>query len=225
MWNLKKRMHEKIKGLLFKYTRLMDPKYLYLVEPIQLAFLVNFLESIKNNGGSILEVGVDKGMTTRFLCEHIRLSKSPIKYFVVDTFNSFTDDDVNYEVENRSKPKFDSDFLNFTYNDFNVWSTKFKEFSFLTAYKSDCSKFDYSKIDKLQLVFLDVDLYLPTFKALELIYDQLEYGGCIMVDNVSLSYSIYDGAYQAYNEFCNKYNIPVQYLGNNAGLIYKKLYK
>ena len=225
MWNLKKIMYEKLKGLLFKYTRLMDPKYLYLVEPIQLAFLVNFLENIKNNGGSILEVGVDKGMTTRFLCEHIRLSKSPIKYFVVDTFNSFTEEDVNYEVENRSKPKSDADFLNFTYNDFNVWSSKFKEFSFLTAYKSDCSKFDYSKIDKLQLVFLDVDLYLPTFKALELIYDQLEYGGCIMVDNVSLSCSIYDGAYQAYNEFCNKYNIPVQYLGNNAGLIYKKLYK
>ena len=225
MWNLKKRMYEKLKGLLFKYTRLMDPKYLYLVEPIQLAFLVNFLENIKNNGGSILEVGVDKGMTTRFLCEHIRLSKSPIKYFVVDTFNSFTEEDVNYEVENRSKPKSDADFLNFTYNDFNVWSSKFKEFSFLTAYKQDCSKFDYSKIDELQLVFLDVDLYLPTFKALELIYDQLEYGGWIMVDNVSLSYSIYDGAYQAYNEFCNKYNIPVQYLGNNAGLIYKKLYK
>ena len=222
MLNLRKKLYEKLKGLVFKYTRLMDPKYLYLVEPIQLAFLVNYLENSKNIDGSILEVGVDKGMTTRFLCEYISKSKSSIKYFVVDTFNSFTEDDINYEVENRRKQKSDADFLNFTYNDFNVWSSKFYEFSFLTAYQSDYSKFDYNKIGKLKLVFLDVDLYLPTIKALELIYDKLEQGGCIMVDNVSTSYSIYDGAHQAYHEFCNKKNIPVQYLGNNAGLIYKK---
>ena len=90
MLNLKKKLYEKLKGLVFKYTRLMDPKYLYLVEPIQLAFLVNYLENSKNIDGSILEVGVDKGMTTRFLCEYISKSKSSIKYFVVDTFNSFT---------------------------------------------------------------------------------------------------------------------------------------
>ncbi|MBM3402542.1 MAG: hypothetical protein FJY21_09580 [Bacteroidetes bacterium] len=142
MMNLKKKMYEKLKGLVFKYTRLMDPKYLYLVEPIQLAFLVNYLENNKNIDGSILEVGVDKGMTTRFLCEHIVKSRSPIKYFVIDTFNSFTEDDINFEVENRGKPKSDGDFLNFTYNNFNVWSSKFKEFSFLMPYQSDCSKFD-----------------------------------------------------------------------------------
>lgn len=68
---MKKEIHEFVKKMVFKYTNILDPKYQYLVEPIQLAFLVNFLNENRYINGNILEVGVDKGFTTRFLCEHI----------------------------------------------------------------------------------------------------------------------------------------------------------
>lgn len=218
---MRKNLHEFLKKMTFKYTNFLDPKYQYLVEPIQLAFLVNFLNEKKNLNVNILEVGVDKGFTTRFLCEHINSAKLDVQYFIVDTFNSFTQEDINYEVMNRGKSKDNPDFMNFRFNDYNTWSSKFKNFTFLKPYQSDCSVFDYKLLGPLKLVFLDVDLYLPTIRALHRIYEQMVPGGCIMVDNVSLNYDIYDGAHQAYHEFCKLKSLQVNYIGNNSGIIYK----
>jgi len=218
---MKKIIHEIIKKYVFKFSKILDPRYPYLLEPIQLAFLVNFLEQHRDLKGALLEVGVDKGMTTRFLCEHVIKSKIDIKYFVIDTFSSFTDADINYEVENRGKVRNDPNFKNFTYNNYDTWVSKFKDISFLSAIKCDCSEFNYQNLGPLKLVLLDVDLYLPTLRALEKIYKQLEVGGCIMVDNVSMDCSIYNGACEAYYTFCNENNIPVNLIGGNSGLVYK----
>jgi len=218
----KKKIYEQVKKLAFKYTNVLKPRYPYFLGPIQLSFLINFLELNKELDGHFLEVGVDKGMTTRFICEHIIKSKLNIEYFVVDTFSSFTDEDINFEIENRGKQKGDSNFLNFKYNDYERWASNFRNMDFLTAFKCDCSQFDYKVLGKLKLVLLDVDLYLPTLRALEKIYEQLEVGGCIMVDNVSTTKSIYDGAHQAYYEFCEKNNIAIELVGNNSGIIYKR---
>jgi len=81
---------------------------------------------------------------------------------------------------------------------------------------------DYSKIGPLKLAFLDVDLYLPTKKTLIKVYDSLVDGGAILVDDV-LANNKYDGAYQAYMEFCKEYNITPKVIGNKCGLIYKNL--
>ena len=218
---MKKEIHEFVKKMVFKYTNILDPKYQYLVEPIQLAFLVNFLNENRYINGNILEVGVDKGFTTRFLCEHIKSEKLDVQYFIVDTFNSFTQEDIDYEVMNRGKSQNNPNFMNFKFNDYFTWSSKFKNFTFLKPYKSDCSVFDYNLIGPLKLVFLDVDLYLPTIRALHKIYEEMVPGGCIMVDNVSMDIDIYDGAHQAYHEFCKIKSLPVIYIGNNSGLIYK----
>jgi O-methyltransferase len=218
---MKKNIYEFLKKMAFKYTNILNPKYQYLVEPIQLAFLVNFLSEKKDLTGSVLEVGVDKGFTTRFLCEHIKSENLDVKYFVVDTFNSFTNEDINYEVINRGKSRDNPDFMNFKFNDYETWSSKFKDFTFLHPYKSDCSVFDYNLIGPFKLVFLDVDLYLPTIRALNKIWEEMVPGGCIMVDNVSVNYDIYDGAHQAYHEFCETNNLQVSYIGKNSGIIYK----
>ena len=45
-------------------------------------------------------------------------------------------------------------------------------------------------------------------------------GGVIFVDDV-LDNTAYDGAYQAYMEFCNENKIQPKIIGNRCGVIYK----
>ena len=57
----------------------------------------------------------------------------------------------------------------------------------------------------------DVDLYIPIKESiLEKFYDKLTPGGLIMVDDVKNA-SCWDGAHQAYHEFCDKKYLAKHY--------------
>ena len=72
-----------------------------------------------------------------------------------------------------------------------------------------------------KLVFIDVDLYLPTKNALNKIFRHMVKGGYILVDDVQDNRN-YDGAFQAYMEFCLEKNIKPIIIGNSFGLIKKE---
>jgi O-methyltransferase len=207
------------KKLAFRYTRLGVPAYPYIVEPIQLATLVSELERVKDIPGSIIEVGVAWGQTTRFVCEHLVASgRNSEKFYAIDTFESFSPKDVEFEVKHRGKTR--EQVSGFGYLDFEVWKRNFRKFKFLTACKADCSTFEYSTVAPIKLAFLDVDLYLATLNALKHIYAHLADGGVIMVDDV-MRPSRWDGAYQAYEEFCAQAGLPFELIGNKMGVIRK----
>lgn len=208
------------KKIAFKYTNFGAPRYVYNVEPIQLAAIIYELERLKDIPGNILEIGVARGMTTRFICEHIKNSSSivPFKFFALDTFDSFTKKDIDWEVSQRGKLK--NELSGFSYNDFTKWKSNFEEFRFLEAVQADCSTFDYAVVGPIKFAFLDVDLYLPTKNALPLVYEQLVDDGIILVDDVA-DCNRWDGAYQAYNEFCGDMAIEPQVIGNKCGVIRK----
>ena len=79
---------------------------------------------------------------------------------------------------------------------------------------------DYDKLGPIKVAFLDVDLYLPTQKTLPKLYSALVPGGVIMVDDV-LQGTDYDGAYQAYMEFCEAIGQAPEVIGNKCGAIRK----
>ncbi|HUH61358.1 MAG TPA: TylF/MycF/NovP-related O-methyltransferase [Terracidiphilus sp.] len=205
--------------LAFRFTRLGAPAYPYIVEPIQLATLVSEIERLKDVRGSILEVGVAWGMTSRFICEHLSACGRPWeRFYAIDTFESFEPKDVDFEINHRGKTR--AQVSGFDYLDFDAWRRNFRNFKFLTALKADCSAFDYEKVAPIKIAFVDVDLYLPTKSALRLIYAQLCEGGVILVDDV-VQPSRWDGAYQAYSEFCAEAGLPFQMIGNKMGVIRK----
>jgi hypothetical protein len=207
------------KKLAFRYTRLGVPEYPYIVEPIQLATLVSELDRVKDVPGSIIEVGVAWGMTTRFVCEHLVASgRHNERLCAIDTFESFPQRDVEFEVKHRGKTR--EQVSGFDYLNFEVWKRNFRKFKFLTAYKADCATFDYSLVSPIKLAFLDVDLYLATRSALKQIYARLSEGGVVLVDDV-MKPSRWDGAYQAYEEFCAESRLPFQLIGNKMGIIRK----
>ena len=215
-----KSLIEFLKGFVFRHTKFGSPRYPYDLEPIQLCMLINEIERLQAVPGSIVEIGVSRGMTTRFLVEHF-VSKNiwDQKIYAIDTFTSFTDSDMKYEIEERGKSK--AELKAFAYNDFEAWVRNFAKFPFLVAIESDCSVFDYKKIAPIKLALLDVDLYLPTRNTLPKLYENLAEGGVILVDDV-LDKRTWDGAYQAYFEFCYSMNMTPSVIGNKCGVIRKE---
>lgn len=210
-------IREFAKKLAFRYASLGAPEYPYIVEPIQLATFINELDRVKNVSGSILEIGVSRGMTTRFICEHLVASgRTHEKFCAIDTFESFVPRDIDYEVKHRGKAP--GDIWGFGYIDYDSWMRNFKKFPFVTGYKSDCATFDYSLVAPIKFAFLDVDLYLATKGALRHIYANLADGGVILVDDV-MQPSRWDGAYQAYTEFCDELSLPFNQIGTKMGVI------
>ena len=166
MSRLIKSLKETTKAFVFKHTKFAAPSYRYNIEPIQITYLINEIEKFKEVKGSVIEIGVARGLTTRFLCEHIRKQKieHTTTLYAIDTFDSFTQADLDFEVRERGKAM--AELTAFGYNDFAVWSTNFADFPFVIPVKADCSAVDYSALSPIKLVFLDVDLYLPTQNTL-----------------------------------------------------------
>ena len=210
----------KIKLLLYRCFNINPPKYPYMIEPSQLALLVNELDKLKDSESSVIEIGTFRGMTTRFLCEHItRQNLNSISYWAIDTFNSFTKEDVDFEVIERGKKR-SSISSGFIVNDFDIFKKNFKDYPFLNVIKDNCTEVNYEAMKPIKLVFLDVDLYLPTIKVLRRVFSLLEEGGIIIVDDV-IENNTWDGAYQAYMEFCEELNITPEIVGNKSGIIRK----
>ena len=213
-------VREFLKKIIFRFTNLANPKYDYNIEPAQLLELLTSIDNFasKNQKSSIVEIGVARGMTTRFLSEHISLKNYNVDYYCIDTFSSFTDKDLNFEVTKRGKAA--KELLGFSYNDYTKWKLNFKKFSFIKPIEHDCSTFDFSTIAPINLCFLDVDLYLPTKNTLNNIWPHMAENSTIIVDDV-VDNNQWDGAYQAFMEFVNENKLNYYLVGNKCGVIQK----
>jgi hypothetical protein len=221
MSSLRASLTEVAKTIAFRHTKLGVPTYPYPnVEPIQLATLVTEIERLKQVKGNIVEIGVASGRTTRFLCEHIvsQNLQDTLTLYAIDTFASFTKQDLEFEVKQRGKKL--SELMAFGYNDFEIWKRNFATYPFVKALQSDCAAFDYARVAPVKVAFLDVDLYVPTRRTLPKLYEVLVPGGVILVDDVRDN-QVYDGAYQAYMEFCQELRVAPRLVGNKCGVIFK----
>jgi predicted O-methyltransferase YrrM len=193
------------------------PRYPYNIEPVQLATLVNEIDRLAGVEGSILEIGVSRGMTTRFLAEHLRGRGNGQRIHAIDTFNSFTSDDLDYEVKHRGKRR--KDIRGFEYITFDRWRRNFEGLPVIPV-QADAAKFDYASLAPIKLAFLDIDLYLPTRAALPRVYEHLVPGGAILIDDCRAGMP-WDGALQAYTEFCATLGVSPQIVGSKCGALRK----
>lgn len=213
---------EVAKSLAFRYTRLGRPTYRYQLEPLQLAEIVLAIEAVaqdRDDPMTIVEIGVARGMTTRFIAEHVRASGYAVKYYCIDTFSSFTDADLAYEEQHRGKSR--NEMRHFTYNDFDAWKANLAEFDFITAIQADAGAFDYGGLGPIDFCFLDVDLYRPTLAALERLWPNMASRSVLMVDDVNKDDRLWDGAHQAFFEFAEAHRLPFRLTGKKCGVLWK----
>tara|TARA_A100001015_G_scaffold317895_1_gene436078 strand:+ start:129 stop:776 length:648 start_codon:yes stop_codon:yes gene_type:complete len=213
---MKKIILESIKKFIFNYTGFGAPNYSYNLEPIQLSEIILSIEKTKELKGSICEIGVARGMTSRFICEHLKSQNYDEEFYCIDTFTSFEKDDINFEIENRKKNE--KELKGFDYNNFDQWKKNFKKFDFVKPVKADIKKFDFKSISPIKLVILDVDLYKPTIIALNNLKKNMVSGGIVIVDDIKNNH-VWDGAYQAFNEFVNSNSYNYKIVGNKCGII------
>lgn len=213
---IKQKTKEIIKKILFRYTNLGSPTYSYNLEPLQLTEIINSLEKVKNFRGNICEIGVARGMTSRFICEYLKDLKKQPKFYCIDTYDSFVSEDINYEIKNRNKT--DSELKGFSYNNFDKWKKNFRNFKFVEAIKTDVKKFEFKNIGPIKFALLDVDLYLPTLSALNNLKENMVDGGILVVDDVADDNS-WDGANQAFKEFVEKNSLKHKLVGKKCGVI------
>ena len=208
-----------VRGMLSnsRFRRLVFPTYGYEFTPAQLCFLCQCLQDTKHLHGAVAEVGCNDGATTLFLNRYLDCESIEKPYFAVDTFAGFVPADVEFEVEKRRKSK-DMYEGRFEANS-KKWfdrTMRLHGVSRVRSIQADVNAFDLRTLGPISFVLLDVDLYKPIRKALVELYEALEPGGTIVVDDCDAGNARWDGADQAYKEF-------MRAAGNEPIIVHRKL--
>ncbi len=196
------------------------PRYAYWVDPGHLAAMVQLIDETRGRG-AVIEIGVGRGDSSVFLLEHLRTRKDPRPLVLVDTFDGFTDESLEFEVTDRKKVA--SDISDYSYVSAKVFNKSLARlgYSNYRIIQGDCTKVDWDSLGPIGAVFLDVDVYLPTLASLEALWPRLVPGGGIVLDDCPGRAAWCDGAYQAYQEFIAAHDLPFVRVGGSSALVRK----
>lgn len=188
--------------------RYLCHRYRYLLNPAQLCFLCHCIEETRNVPGAILEIGCAEGSTTVFLNKYMDFLHLEKPYICIDTFKGFIPEDVRFEVTKRGKRN--DDYHNNIFSPNSVrWfngTMKTNNIKRVTSIKADICKFDFETLGKISFCLIDVDLYRPTKKALEGVFDKMNEGGIVIIDDC-VDNNAYDGVFQATREFAIDHSV------------------
>ncbi len=184
-------------------ARYLAPRYHYNFRPSQLAYMVTTLDEIRDVPGSVVEAGCFAGATTIFLREHLRDSGQR-RYIAIDTFDGFTESDVAHEISARGKAAEQATLSSGFRLNRREWVQRSLELAGhaeVEVIKGDAGAVDYRPFGPIAFALIDVDLYQPVAKALARIAPSMSKEGRIVVDDCRPG-QVYDGALQAYEEWC-----------------------
>jgi O-methyltransferase len=194
--------------------------YLYCFTVPQLLFLCRCIEQVKEVKGAIAEVGVYEGRTTVFINKYMDAEKIDKKYYAIDTFSGFVQKDIEYEMSKRQKDP----------SMYTGFKTSKKAFDTVmnrnginraVSIQADVNTYDLTTLGELCFVLLDVDLYRPMKKCLKELYKILAPNGIIIVDDCNEKDVAWDGSDQAYKEFMQEIDQPVEIVLGKLGIIRK----
>jgi SAM-dependent methyltransferase len=194
--------------------------HLYSFTVPQLIFLCQCIEEVKEVKGDIAEIGVYEGRTTVFLNKYMDAQKIDKKYYAIDTFSGFVPQDINYEVSTRQKdPSFYTGFKT-SKKAFDI-TMKRNGIRRVVSIQADVNNYDLKSVGNLCFALLDVDLYLPMKKSLKELYNALSPNGIIIVDDCDPKNEAWDGSDQAYKEFMQEINQPIEIILGKLGIVRK----
>lgn len=198
----------------------LRPTYPYWVTPGTLATIVGLISRTETRGGSVVEVGVGRGLTSVFLLEHLKATGDPRSLILIDTFTGFTETDIDYELRNRNRKR--SDLSDFSYGDPGVLRGDLNRLGYSNhrIIVGDCARVDWAEIGPIAAMLLDVDLYAPTKAALEGAWPHLLPGGGIVVDDCIANHWA-NGSLEACNHFIRARGLPCTPVDGKARLVEK----
>ena len=192
--------------------------YPYMYDPSQLAFLTECVKAVRGVPGCFVEAGCAYGATTVFLNKAIDEESLFRDYYAIDTFSGFVKEHMDYETEHRGKPNLNHYFTQNKKSWFDKSMALYGYDKRVRSVESDVAKFDFSAIAPIAFCLLDVDLYKPIQDVLPKIYKAMSPGGVIVVDDCTSS-KLWDGAFEACQEFVKQESIPVEIVAKKLGVI------
>jgi len=200
--------------------RLVLPKYRYMFSPEQLWALCQVAETGLALGGAFAEIGCYDGSTTVYLHRHLQDKGELPPYYCLDTFSGFTEGDIAVERE-RGKTE--------DFKDVFYWNSKacfertmeLNGLSRVVVIRADATTFDYSSLPALSFALVDVDLMQPVRVAMAGCWERLVPGGMMVVDDCTKDIGGFDGALEAYTEFCRGKGLPVDIRHGKLGFATK----
>jgi O-methyltransferase len=196
------------------------PRYEYHFTPAQLHLLCDSLDQTRHLKGPILEIGCASGQTTIYLNTHLKSTGALKPYVCIDTFEGFTQKDVDFEVRFRGK-KAASYRTSWKY-----WSKELFErtmaynaFDHVRVIQADIGEYEVTELARPSFCLIDVDLYQPVLLALRKVYEHMAIGGIIVVDDC-LPNNKYDGALQAYEDFTAERSLPRNLQAGKLGVLH-----
>lgn len=180
---------------------------------------------IKNDtSGSLAEVGVYKGNISLLLNE---MFPSRTLY-LFDTFESFDNRDINYEIQNRMMDSGRKNAISKLYECFTDTSVEmvlnkmpYPDMCIIKKGYFPETVSDISDEIKFALVSIDVDLYKPTYEALQYFFPRLNNRGYIIVHDYNQY--VCDGVMRAVDQFCSEQHItPVPITDTGGSIIIVK---
>jgi SAM-dependent methyltransferase len=220
---LKKKSLALLKELSFRtgyLTTRFFSVYPYMFTPNQLMFIGQALRETRNVGGCCLEVGCAYGATTVFLRKLMEEEGIAKPYIAIDTFSGFVPEQVAFEVASRAKPPGIGRMFASNKREWYETALAVDGVDGVRAIAADAAAFHYRQLGEVAFCLLDVDLYMPIRDALPKIEKQLAPGGIIVVDDCSPGGN-WDGALQAYREYCAARGIAPEIHCGKLGMIRK----
>jgi hypothetical protein len=193
----------------------IENKFYLNSDPSRLKKIICHYEIFKktaNISGSIVECGVFKGNSLiRFITFRDMLSNNKKKVVGFDVFGKFPRQQI--KQDNKFAKHHDKNIglgINFSKLLKTLKSKKFKNFSLTKGPIEKTLKIFLKKNKNFKISFLhlDLDVYKPTYYALNKLYKKVSKGGIILLDD----YGKIQGATKATNDFLriNKLNIKIQ---------------
>ncbi len=221
---LLRRVQRAFKDLAYRTpaARFLMPRYHYNFRPAQLGFLVSTLDEVRSVDGAVVEVGCFACATTIYLREHLADLGRRRRYVAIDTFDGFLAADVDHEIRARAQitERHSLDYTGFSMNR-RSWVERTLALSGhgdVELVQADAGALDYRQFAPIAFALIDVDLYQPVSRALRSIAPFMNPGGRIIVDDCHPA-NVFDGALQAYTEWCGKNGRQPEIVHGKLGVI------
>jgi cephalosporin hydroxylase len=208
--------------------------YPYNFRPHQLAALLRYVDEAigRFSEGSLIEVGCYYGHTSIFLASHVATVAGGRNYTYrcYDTFGGFMEQDVDYELEDRSVSYKRADFVGFRRNDIKwVQQTIDRNAANMipvSPQRIDASSHDFGELRNPIFALLDLDLHRPTMNALQRLWAKMESGAVIVLDDCSVHddgtpdlSDQFSGGHAALLEFAAERGIEIEYDAGKLAVI------
>ncbi|MGZ8898155.1 MAG: TylF/MycF/NovP-related O-methyltransferase [Halobacteriota archaeon] len=173
----------------------------------------------RNLSGAVVEVGVAGGGTSALSFNFLRQIASPREYIGIDTFSGFTEESVGVDLSLGNSPK---NMGMFSANSVRIVRKVLRLHGAqeVKLLQGDISKIGPSRMpNSISACLLDVDLCLPTYAGLKLIWPLVENEGVIVVDDC---YEDKEGDWQAlegYRKFCNEVGLDEHFFCGTGYLV------